>query len=99
MSEAAAPKAAKNVSARKGQAFKDKEKPTEVRMTNITAAKGIFYGIFCCVGGRQISDIMSFSFSAVANAIRTSLGPKGMDKMVCLQLLMCQPLFDSCFMC
>ncbi|XP_048585680.1 T-complex protein 1 subunit delta [Nematostella vectensis] len=39
-------------------AFKDKEKPQEIRMTNITAAK------------------------AVADAIRTSLGPKGMDKMI-----------------
>ncbi|KAM7448923.1 T-complex protein 1 subunit delta [Porites harrisoni] len=39
-------------------AFKDKDKPTEIRMSNITAAK------------------------AVANAIRTSLGPKGMDKML-----------------
>lgn len=39
-------------------AFKDKDKPTEIRMSNITAAK------------------------AVADAIRTSLGPKGMDKMI-----------------
>ncbi|KAA8909237.1 hypothetical protein TRICI_004549 [Trichomonascus ciferrii] len=38
--------------------FKDKEKPQEVRKSNILAAR------------------------AVADAIRTSLGPKGMDKMV-----------------
>jgi len=38
--------------------FKDKEKPTHVRQSNIMAAKG------------------------VADAIRTSLGPKGMDKMI-----------------
>lgn len=38
--------------------FQDKQKPTEIRASNITAAKG------------------------VADAIRTSLGPKGMDKMV-----------------
>lgn len=38
--------------------FKDKEKPQEVRKSNILAAK------------------------AVADAIRTSLGPKGMDKMI-----------------
>jgi T-complex protein 1 subunit delta len=38
--------------------FKDKEKPTEVRSSNIIAAK------------------------AVADCIRTSLGPKGMDKMI-----------------
>ncbi|KAJ1658418.1 T-complex protein 1 subunit delta [Dispira simplex] len=38
--------------------YKDKEKPTEVRSSNIIAAK------------------------AVSDAIRTSLGPKGMDKMI-----------------
>jgi len=41
-----------------GNAYKDREKPTQVRASNITAAKG------------------------VADAIRTSLGPKGMDKMI-----------------
>lgn len=39
-------------------AYKDREKPTQVRASNITAAKG------------------------VADAIRTSLGPRGMDKMI-----------------
>ncbi|KAJ1569901.1 T-complex protein 1 subunit delta [Nowakowskiella sp. JEL0078] len=43
---------------KKAGAFKDKEKPMEVRASNITAAKG------------------------VADAIRTSLGPRGMDKMI-----------------
>ncbi|ESN92117.1 hypothetical protein HELRODRAFT_186162 [Helobdella robusta] len=38
--------------------YKDKDKPTQIRYSNITAAK------------------------AVANAIRTSLGPRGMDKMI-----------------
>jgi len=38
--------------------FKDKDKPTQIRSSNITAAK------------------------AVADAIRTSLGPRGMDKMI-----------------
>ncbi|KAI8081487.1 T-complex protein 1 subunit delta [Halteromyces radiatus] len=38
--------------------FQDKEKPTEVRLSNIIAAK------------------------AVGDAIRTSLGPRGMDKMI-----------------
>lgn len=38
--------------------YKDKDKPSQVRHSNITAAK------------------------AVANAIRTSLGPRGMDKMI-----------------
>ncbi|KAG9303964.1 hypothetical protein G9A89_005874 [Geosiphon pyriformis] len=40
------------------RSFKDKDKPVEVRLSNIAAAK------------------------AVADAIRTSLGPKGMDKMI-----------------
>ncbi|GAB6021282.1 T-complex protein 1 subunit delta [Chamberlinius hualienensis] len=38
--------------------YKDKEKPTQIRNSNITAAK------------------------AVADAVRTSLGPRGMDKMI-----------------
>ncbi|CAH1755968.1 12504_t:CDS:10 [Entrophospora sp. SA101] len=38
--------------------FKDKDKPVEVRLSNIIAAK------------------------AVGDAVRTSLGPKGMDKMI-----------------
>ncbi|XP_077993571.1 T-complex protein 1 subunit delta-like [Glandiceps talaboti] len=41
-----------------GRQYKDKEKPTQIRESNIVAAK------------------------AVADAIRTSLGPKGMDKMI-----------------
>ncbi|CAB4409644.1 unnamed protein product [Rhizophagus irregularis] len=40
------------------RSFKDKEKPVEVRLSNIIAAK------------------------AVGDAVRTSLGPKGMDKMI-----------------
>lgn len=42
----------------RGNVYKDKEKPTSIRESNITAAK------------------------AVADAVRTSLGPKGMDKMI-----------------
>merc|ERR1719244_2274984 len=42
----------------KNETFRDKEKPTHVRESNISAGKG------------------------VADAIRTSLGPKGMDKMI-----------------
>lgn len=38
--------------------YQDKDKPTQIRFSNITAAK------------------------AVADAIRTSLGPRGMDKMI-----------------
>lgn len=48
--------------------FKDKEKPTEVRTSNITAAKG----------NTEIYRLIA----AVADAVRTSLGPRGMDKMI-----------------
>lgn len=41
-----------------GRAYKDKSKPTDIRSSNIHAAK------------------------AVSDAIRTSLGPRGMDKMI-----------------
>ncbi|KAG0235272.1 T-complex protein 1 subunit delta [Actinomortierella wolfii] len=43
---------------KQGGSFKDKDKPVEVRLSNIVAAK------------------------AVSDAVRTSLGPKGMDKMI-----------------
>ncbi|KAJ1937243.1 T-complex protein 1 subunit delta, partial [Kickxella alabastrina] len=43
---------------KKNDTFNQKDKPTQVRLSNITAAK------------------------AVADAIRTSLGPRGMDKMI-----------------
>lgn len=42
----------------KSSEYKDKDKPTAIRFSNITAAK------------------------AVADAVRTSLGPRGMDKMI-----------------
>lgn len=41
-----------------GQNFKDKDKPSQIRQSNMNAAK------------------------AVADAVRTSLGPRGMDKMI-----------------
>ena len=49
------------------RAFKNSDKPDEVRRSNLSAAK------------------------AVSDAIRTSLGPKGMDKMVCMNLHACDP--------
>ncbi|KAK2150439.1 hypothetical protein LSH36_405g02008 [Paralvinella palmiformis] len=49
--------APKGIKASKSE-FQDKDKPTQIRYSNITAAK------------------------AVADAIRTSLGPRGMDKMI-----------------
>lgn len=47
-----------HATAGKSSEYKDKDKPTQIRYSNITAAK------------------------AVADAIRTSLGPRGMDKMI-----------------
>ena len=46
--------------------FQDKEKPMQVRSSNIIAAKGTLYSLIL----------------ALADCIRTSLGPKGMDKMI-----------------
>jgi len=56
MPEAPKPKAAAR-SGKKSE-YKDKDKPSQIRQSNITAAK------------------------SVADAIRTSLGPRGMDKMI-----------------
>ena len=65
----------------KVSAFKDRSKPGEIRNSNITAAKGKL--------SRVSSPVIdgSFVLAAVANAIRTSLGPRGMDKMVSLREL------------
>ncbi|KAL8589763.1 T-complex protein 1 subunit delta [Nucella lapillus] len=51
-------KAGPRVGGKSNAEYKDKDKPTQIRISNITAAK------------------------AVADAIRTSLGPRGMDKMI-----------------
>ena len=53
-----AAKARSNANKSKKSQFKDKEKPVQIRESNIQAAK------------------------AVADSVRTSLGPKGMDKMI-----------------
>ncbi|CAG0901483.1 unnamed protein product [Cyprideis torosa] len=53
-----APMAKASGGSSKRRGFSDKEKPTQIRSSNITAAK------------------------AVADAVRTSLGPRGMDKMI-----------------
>ncbi|KAL5532639.1 CCT4 [Sanghuangporus sanghuang] len=50
--------AGNNVGIGANKAFKDKSKPQEVRLSNMTAAK------------------------AISDAVRTSLGPRGMDKMI-----------------
>uniref|UniRef100_A0A4W6G8F4 T-complex protein 1 subunit delta n=1 Tax=Lates calcarifer TaxID=8187 RepID=A0A4W6G8F4_LATCA len=58
MPEAMAAPRASNGGKNKGGAYVDRDKPAQIRFSNISAAK------------------------AVADAIRTSLGPKGMDKMI-----------------
>lgn len=58
MAPLAAKVRSKNVNKGKKNQFRDKEKPVQIRESNIQAAK------------------------AVADSVRTSLGPKGMDKMI-----------------
>jgi hypothetical protein len=70
MSQASAPK----TTAIKGETTNDGEKKKDVRLSNIIAAKGT---ISCKKNNTKIKII-----TAVADAVRTSLGPKGMDKMV-----------------
>ncbi|KAJ2942565.1 hypothetical protein O0L34_g11097 [Tuta absoluta] len=53
-----APKAGGDAARGHSAVYKDKSKPTDIRLSNINAAK------------------------AVSDAIRTSLGPRGMDKMI-----------------
>jgi hypothetical protein len=66
--------------------FKDKEKPAEIRSSNIVAAKGgqepgVSPGHRRLITWfRTLRGIMQLA--AVADAVRTSLGPRGMDKMV-----------------
>lgn len=63
-----------------------KQKPIAVRTGNIVAARGTSAKSHARQG--QLTDC----YVAVADAIRTSLGPRGMDKMVCgmiLHNLMC----------
>ncbi|UYV62337.1 CCT4 [Cordylochernes scorpioides] len=55
----------------------DKDKPTQIRSSNITAAKAIVSSNCCPIPGAEVLCV-----SAVADAIRTSLGPRGMDKMI-----------------
>ncbi|KAI4796773.1 hypothetical protein KUCAC02_026770 [Chaenocephalus aceratus] len=58
MPEAMGSMRASNMGRNKGGAYVDRDKPAQIRFSNISAAK------------------------AVADAVRTSLGPKGMDKMI-----------------
>ncbi|MCJ1280886.1 T-complex protein 1 subunit delta [Xylographa opegraphella] len=56
-------------------AFKDKEKPMAVRNANIMAARGTSFL-------KPPPTLKKLTSLAVADAIRTSLGPRGMDKMI-----------------
>ncbi|XP_068178351.1 T-complex protein 1 subunit delta [Antennarius striatus] len=58
MPEGRAAPSGPNMGKNKGGAYQDRDKPAQIRFSNISAAK------------------------AVADAVRTSLGPKGMDKMI-----------------
>ena len=53
------------------------EKSKDIRQTNIIAAKGKAQMPFVLLISPPI-----FSVTAVADVVRTSLGPRGMDKMV-----------------
>jgi hypothetical protein len=60
--------------------YQDKSKPMQVRLSNIAAAKckiawGRKHYFFFCLARADRAP-------AVADCVRTSLGPKGMDKMV-----------------
>jgi len=60
-----------------GERQKDNSKEKDVRMSNIVAAKGK------CVILQAYQSIPIYIFiKAVADTIRTSLGPRGMDKMI-----------------
>ena len=84
----------------KSGAFKDKDKPHDVRVSNITAAKGkdmcvqsvmlslaAVLNVWKCL---LLCITCIYLHAAVADAVRTSLGPRGMDKMVKIVIL-CLP--------
>lgn len=56
--------------------FKTRQRPDAIRNSNIVAAKGTTISCF----SRSMKSINSIL--AVADAVRTSLGPRGMDKMI-----------------
>lgn len=99
MPEASTPKNVANGSTRRGQAFKDKEKPTEVRMTNITAAKGILLHVY-----EKVSYVLSeancwFYSQLLLMLFEQVLVQKEWIKwyVFCLSLVYVQ--FDSCLVC
>ena len=76
--------AAPTPSAPKQKSYNDKDKPSEVRKSNIVAAKGTTnYPLGINLDQPLTTDSnLIFCPVAVADAVKTSLGPKGMDKMI-----------------
>ena len=64
------------------KAFESRSKPAEIRSSNIEAAKGKLIQILTYLIMVQTLIVDLIVNLAVADAIRTSLGPRGMDKMV-----------------
>ena len=58
----------------------------ELRLSNMVAAKGMF----CSIESRFICLYIYFFSLAISDAVRTSLGPRGMDKMVYTLANFCQ---------
>lgn len=55
----------------------------EVRLSNMTAAKGTTAGLQRLADQNpELTKRTRTRFAAVADAVRTSLGPRGMDKMI-----------------
>jgi len=48
----------------------------ELRLSNMVAAKGEFFITWDCIA--RLDEL----YKAISDAVRTSLGPRGMDKMV-----------------
>eukprot|EP00960_Hanusia_phi_P043059 755848-Hanusia_phi.AAC.5 len=61
----------------KGEQFDNKSQQDDVRRSNIMSAKG--------KRAKRNRFVLLMFLSAIADAVRTSLGPRGMDKMVSLR--------------
>jgi hypothetical protein len=71
--------------------FTDKDKPAQVRSSNIIASKGT---PSMCM---HWTVLIIQTSTALADSVRTSLGPKGMDKMVCLPIAQCYCPIAQCY--
>jgi hypothetical protein len=70
----------KNLNRQPEAANLNSEKTKDIRMTNIIAARGKRFSQVFPVQFNSFGCL--FQFLAVADVVRTSLGPRGMDKMV-----------------